>query len=164
MTKGLVRFQQSGDLHFITFSCSGRKPYLRSLDARELFEHSLEMMRTRYDFFISGYVVMPEHVHLLASEPKKALIGKAMQALKLSISVQSRERPFWLARYCDFNVFSEVKLIEKLRYIHRNPVTRGLVAEPASWIGSSFLHYSRGETGTVEVESQWTAALRECAR
>ena len=92
------------------------------------------MMRTRYDFIISGYAMMPEHVHLLVSEPKTVLISKAIQALKLSVSVQSRERPFWLARYCDFNVFSEVKSIEKLKYIHRNPVTRGLVAEPASWI------------------------------
>ena len=153
MTKGLVRFQQSGDLHFITFSCYRRKPYLRSLEARELFEHSLEKMRTRYEFFISGYVVMPEHVHLLVSEPKTVPLSKAIQALKLSVSVQSEERPFWLTRYYDFNVFSEAKFIEKLKYIHRNPVTRGFVIEPAQWGGSSFLHYSTGMIGIVEVES-----------
>ena len=42
---------------------------------------------------------MPDHVHLLLSEPKKALLSKAIQALKLSVSVQSRQRPFWQARY-----------------------------------------------------------------
>ena len=118
-------------------------------------------MRLRYDFFISGYVVMPEHVHLLLSEPKKAVLGKAIQALKLSVSVQSEERPCWLTRYYDFNLYSEHKFIEKLRYLHRNPVTRGLVTEPALWVGSSFLHYSTGKLGTVEVESQWTAARRK---
>ena len=66
---------------------------------------------------------MPEHVHLFVSEPKIALLGKAIEALKLSISVQSEERPFWLTRYYDFNIFSEANFIEKLRYIHRNPVT-----------------------------------------
>ena len=50
MTKGLVRYQQAGDLHFITFSCYGRKPYLASPAAKELFETSLEKMRRKYGF------------------------------------------------------------------------------------------------------------------
>ena len=37
--------------------------------------------------------------------------------------------PFWLERYYDFNVYSEAKRIEKLRYMHRNPVKRGLSAD-----------------------------------
>jgi putative transposase len=161
MTKGLIRYQQSGNLHFVTFSCYGRKPYLQTAIAQELFENSLETIRFRYDFFVSGYVTMPEHVHLLVSEPKKALLSKAIQALKLSVAVQSRQRPFWLPRYYDFNVSSEAKFVEKLRYIHRNPVARGLVTEPALWVSSSFLHYSTGKLGIVEIESQWTAARRE---
>ena len=62
-------------------------------------------MRVRYDFVVAGYVVMPEHVHLLVSEPKRAALSKALQALKLSVSVQSKQRPFWQARYYDFNVY-----------------------------------------------------------
>ena len=83
-------------------------------------------MRLRYDFSLAGYVVMPEHVHLLVSEPRGALLATALQALKLSVAVQSEQRPFWQARYYDFNVFTEKKRIEKLRYIHRYPVKRGL--------------------------------------
>ena len=94
MTSGLVRYQETGDLHFVIFSCYHRQPYLGLPAARELFEHSLETMRRRYDFFVTAYVVMPEHVHLLVSEPKGALLATALQALKLSVSVQSRERPF----------------------------------------------------------------------
>jgi putative transposase len=130
MTKGLVRYRQAGSFHFVTFSCYRRLPNLGTESARNLFERSLESMRKRYSFVVCGYVVMPEHVHLLVSEPKKALLSKAIQALKLSVSVQSRERPFWQARYYDFNVHNEEKRVEKLRYMHRNPVKRGLAEKP----------------------------------
>ena len=161
MPKGLVRYQQSGCFHFLTFSCYHRLPYLGIAASRSLFERSLEVMRTRYDFVVCGYAVMPEHVHLLVSEPKNALLSTAIQALKLSVTVQSTERPFWLARYYDFNVHNEEKRVEKLRYMHRNPVQRGLVAKPEDWAWSSFRHYSTGEVGTVEIESFWTGWRRE---
>ena len=92
-----------------------------------MFVRALESMRVRYEFFVSGYVVMPEHVHLLVSEPPKVLLAKALQALKLAVAVKREERPFWQARYYDFNVFSAAKRMEKLNYMHQNPVTRGLV-------------------------------------
>ena len=160
MTKGLVRYHQAGCFHFITFSCYRRLAHLGSAAARSLFERSLESMRKRYSFVVCGYVVMPEHVHLLVSEPKKALLSKAIQALKLSVSVQSRQRPFWQPRYYDFNVHNEKKRIEKLRYMHRNRVKRGLAEKPEDWAWSSFRHYATGDIGTVEIESQWTAFRR----
>lgn len=161
MPKGLVRFQNTGSFHFITFSCFHRLPYLSTPSARRLFEHSLETMRVRYDFVVCGYVVMPEHVHLLVSEPRIGVLSKAIQALKLSVSVQQRKRPFWQARYYDFNVHNELKRTEKLRYMHRNPVKRGLALKPEDWDWSSFRHYAKGEIGIVEIESFWTAARRE---
>ena len=178
MPKGLVRYQQCGCFHFLTFSCCRRLPYLGTAAARSLFERSLEVMRERYDFVVCGYVVMPEHVHLLVSEPKKVLLSKAIQALKLSVSVQSRERPFWQPRYYDFNVHNEEKTSEKLRYIHRNPINhpsdedlslgtpvkRGLVDKAENWAWSSFRHYATGEVGAVEIESFWTGARRDGLR
>ena len=161
MTKGLVRYQRSGNFHFLTFSCYRRLPHLGGAAARNLFERSLECIRLRYEFVVCGYVVMPEHVHLLVSEPNMGLLSRAVQALKLSVSVQSRERPFWQARYYDFNVHNEEKRKEKLRYMHRNPVNRGLVDAPEDWAWSSFRHYATGEVGTVEIESVWTQARRE---
>jgi putative transposase len=161
MPTRLVRYQQCGCFHFICFTCHHRQPYLASPAARDLFERSLETIRLRYDFVVAGYVVMPEHVHLLISEPKKVILSKAIQALKLSISVQSKERPFWQPRYYDFNVHNEEKTSEKLRYMHRNPVKRGLVEKPEDWQWSSFRHYATGEIGTVEIESFWTGARRE---
>jgi putative transposase len=164
MTQGLKRYQFAGDLHFVTFSCYRREPYMASPSARSVFEDALERMRMRYRFCVIGYVAMPEHVHLLVSEPAIGSLAKAILSLKLSVSKLSKQRPFWQARYYDFNVFSSHKHVEKLRYIHRNPVKRGLVARPEDWRWSSFRHYATGERGAVEIESFWTAALREQAR
>ncbi|HEV2961704.1 MAG TPA: transposase, partial [Candidatus Angelobacter sp.] len=65
---------------------------------------------------------------------------------------KDRLRAFWQKRYYDFNVFSEKKHVEKLRYIHRNPVTRGLVESPEQWVWSSFREYSIGERGQVKIK------------
>jgi putative transposase len=160
MPRRLVRFQQTGNFHFLTFSCFHRSPYLDTAEARYAFESSLESIRDRYRFVVAGYVVMPEHVHLLVSEPQKGLLERSIQALKLSVSVQRTERPFWQVRYYDFNVHSDEKRVEKLRYIHQNPVRRGLVTKPEDWPWSSSRHYMTGEKRTVEIESFWTAAER----
>jgi putative transposase len=56
-----------------------------------------------------------------------------------------------MARFYDFNVWTERKRIKKLRYIHRNPVVRGLVAAPERWRWSSFRWYSSGEVGAVRI-------------
>jgi REP element-mobilizing transposase RayT len=65
-----MRYQQTRQFHFLTFSCYRRLPYLGSAEARDLFEQALERIRRRYVFVVAGYVVMPEHVHLLLSEPR----------------------------------------------------------------------------------------------
>jgi putative transposase len=155
-----IRYQQTGEFHFLTFSCYRRRSYFTSATAMDRFEDALERIRLRYLFIVSGYVVMPEHVHLLVNEPQRALLSKTIQALKLSVSMRSRERPFWQAHYYDFNVSTHDKFVEKLRYIHRNPVRRGLAAKPEDWQWSSFRHYQTGMRGTVEIESEWTARQR----
>jgi REP-associated tyrosine transposase len=65
------------------------------------------------------------------------------------------------SRYYDFNVWSECRGVEKLRYLHRNPVKRGLVVSPEEWAWSSLRHYVTGEESVVEIESQWTGRRRE---
>jgi putative transposase len=87
-----------------------------------------------------------------------------MQSLKQGVARRLALRAadsFWQARYYDFNLWSERKFTEKLRYIHRNPVKRGLVKRPEDWPWSSFRHYVYGEVGPVEIESLWTARKRE---
>ena len=117
-----------------------------------------EEARKRYGLLVFGYVVMPEHVHFLVSEAERKLLSTAIRAIKQSVArrlISGREH-FWQARYYDFNVWSGKKLVEKLRYMHRNPVKRGLVEKPEDWHWSSFRHYLTGEACVVEVESEWT--------
>ena len=164
MAWGLKRYQQTRDLHFITFSCYHRAALLGAPQARDILASGLEQARRWYGFYVVGYVVMPEHVHLLISEPERRSLALALQMLKQTVSQKLRggsRTPFWQPRYYDFNVWSERKRVEKLRYLHRNPVKRGLVAAPEDWAWSSFRHYITGEEGVVEIESQWTAKRRE---
>jgi putative transposase len=164
MPWGLKRFQEARCLHFVTFSCFGRAPLLGTTRARDIFEQTFERTRQWYGFYVAGYVVMPEHVHLLISEPERAKLSVALQMLKQNVAriLRSPEGGLlWQPRYYDFNVWSEAKRIEKLRYIHRNPVKRGLVRNPEDWAWSSFRHYVSGVEGVVEIESQWTARKRE---
>jgi len=165
MPWGLKRYQAAHCLHFVTFSCYRRAPLLATASARNLFEGTLERVRRWYGFYLCGYVVMPEHVHLLLSEPERAHLCTVIQMLKQNVARGLPEiadgRSFWQARYYDFNVWSEEKRIEKLRYMHRNPVKRGLAERPEDWPWSSFRHYAMGVEGVVEIESQWTAKKRE---
>jgi putative transposase len=147
----LERRQQTGNLHFLTFSCHNRNPYLSTPRAASIFEHSLESTRHKYQLQILGYVVMPEHVHLLLSEPPAHPLSTVLGALKRSVSKQLPESPFWLPRYHDFNVFSPEKRLEKLRYLHRNPVARGLVSKPEDHPWSSFQTYATHIQGTVHI-------------
>ncbi len=155
-----IRYQQTGEFHFLTFSCFHRQPYLLPVTAMELFEDALERVRLRYLFVVAGFVVMPEHAHLLVNEPARGLLSRSIQALKLSVSMRSRAKPFRQAHYYDFNVPTHEKFVEKLRYIHRNPVVRGLAASAEDWKWSSFRHYQTGVRETVEIESEWTARER----
>lgn len=163
MPWGLKRIQQAHCLHFITFICHHREPLLEP-HGRDMFLQILERVRRWYGFYVCGYVVMPEHVHLLISEPERGTLSVALQMLKQNTAHQlhlPEGGPLWQPRYYDFNVWSEDKRVEKLRYIHRNPVRRGLVERPEDWPWSSFRHYASGVESVVEIESQWTARKRE---
>jgi putative transposase len=153
MPDGLKRYQTSGHDHAINFSCYHKLHYLDTAEARDLFERSLEKTRQKYLFEIYGYVVMPNHVHLLVSEPPSEPLSKAIQSLKVSVSKQSPQRPFWQDRYYDFNVMTRPTFMEKLKYIHRNPVRWGLVESPADWPHSSYRTWQTKEQRTVKITS-----------
>ena len=86
MPWGLERWQGGHDLHFLTFSCYRRQPWLASAPRRDLFVKVLEQVRQRYQWVVIGYVVMPEHIHLLVSEPPQRALSTAIQALKLGFA------------------------------------------------------------------------------
>jgi len=165
MPKNLRRITGYGDLHFVTFCCYHRRALLGSVRARNLAVRVLEEVRRRYRFSLVGYVLMPEHVHLLLSESGDIPPAKVVQIFKqrvsralrcrrrkcrtqLALPFTEREcglRRFWQRRYYDFNVYSRPKLQEKLHYMHGNPVRAKLVTHPGDWPWSSWCYYYRGE-------------------
>jgi len=162
MPYGLKRFQRAEALHFITFSCFHRLPLLEAPEAKDTFEAILEETRSRHQARIYAYVLMPEHVHLLLNEPPAILVAQFLKALKHTTSRRlrgDRER-FWQDRYFDRNIRGEAARSEVIRYIHRNPVKRGLAASPEQYRWSSFCHYATGDPGVVEIESEWSARVR----
>jgi putative transposase len=162
MPYGLKRFQRAEALHFITFSCFHRLPFLGTPAPKETFEAILEQTRARHEVRVYAYVLMPEHVHLLINEPPRILVAQFLKAIKQITSRKLRgDRPqFWQSRYFDANIRGESERSEVIRYIHRNPVKRGLAASPGEYRWSSFNHYATGVRGVVEIESEWTARLR----
>ena len=163
MPRNLKRYYGQGDLHFITFSCFRRLPLLGSPRARDAVVQALREVRLKYEFALVGYVVMPEHVHLLMGEPKIGTPSTLVHSFKLRVSKRlrpgSRTSPasqrtpagrdaeanllqFWQHRFYDFNVWSAAKRREKIEYMHRNPVTRELVKDPKDWAWSSYASYS----------------------
>ena len=154
MPANLKRYYGNQDLHFLTYTCYRRLPLLASVRARNVFVEILGEVRDRYGFLLVGYVVMPNHVHLLISEPAKGTPSTVMQVLKQRVSRRLRARKrrgpqaqlqlafgdggftlrqFWQRRFRDFNVWSHKKKIEKLEYMHMNPVKLNLVSHPKEW-------------------------------
>jgi putative transposase len=176
MPTGLKRYNGKGDLHFITFSCYRRMPLLKTVRARNIFVQELRKVRDEMEFRLIGYVVMPEHVHLLIGEPKRGTPSNALQKLKLRTSWKMRKRgkvggdgqlrlpfqevegraprAFWQARFFDFNVHRQGKKIEKLNYMHANPVKRKLVQHPKEWPWSSWCHYRNNERGLIRIDNE----------
>jgi putative transposase len=174
MRNPLKRLYGQGDLHFVTFSCYRRRPLLGTVRARDCLVKILDEVRGRHAFRLVGYVVMPEHVHLLVSEGGKKNPSRALQVLKQKVAKTllkkkrsarpgqltlpfegnaGEEGHFWQRRFYDFNVWSEKKLIEKLKYMHANPVQRRLVGHPKDWPWSSWANYEGGMEVKIRVDA-----------
>src|SRR6266436_6559933 len=130
MPKNLKRYTGRKDLHFITFCCYHRRRLLESVRSRNLVIQILDEVRAKYGFSLVGYVIMPEHVHLLISESPAVPPAKVIQVFKQRVSWRMRDRKrartrqlslpfreapgelrrFWQRRYYDFNVYSRTKL------------------------------------------------------
>jgi putative transposase len=149
-------------------------PLFASARAKNLFVEILGEVRDRHGFALVGYVVMPEHVHLPIGEPAKGTPSSVMQVLKQRVSRELRREQrkkvsspqlglsfrhtndrlpqFWQPRFYDFNVWSQTKFVEKLHYMHMNPLKRKLVAHPRDWPWSSFSFYAKKEEGLIRID------------
>lgn len=159
-----------GDAHELTFSCYGRKPWLRSDRVCHWFLENLKVARKEHHFEVWAYVLMPEHVHLLVW-PKSAPcdIACIRDAIKAPVGRQviehvslyrkdwlpnmtrkrgrRTERLFWQSGGgYDRNVRNMKTLQAMIDYIHLNPVRRGLVERARDWPWSSAAAFEGGQS------------------
>ncbi len=150
MTK-LRHWDDLGTARFVTFSCFMRKPYLNQPGAKRLLVDEIDRARTKHLFKIIGYVLMPEHVHIVLFPQDKMKLGMVVGEIKSRMAKQyfaqsgvapvGVTRVFWQRRCYDHNCRSVETVREKVRYCHQNPVTRGLVDSAEKWPWSSYNWY-----------------------
>ena len=90
--KNLKRVTGRGDLHFITFCCYQRRALLGAVRVRTMAAQILGEVRRKYGFALVGYVIMPEHVHLLIGESPKLSPAKVVQIFKQRLSPRMRRK------------------------------------------------------------------------
>lgn len=158
----------------INFSCFHRNYLLRTEEIISPFLRELEHARSVYSVKILGYVVMPNHVHLILHPEEGSDLGKIIGEIKarsagriLSIFCSEKasilwslqtfkggrlRTSFWQARCYDHNCRSLDDVREKINYCHLNPVRAGLVADPAEWKWSSYRWYRGLEDIALEID------------
>ena len=106
MPSRLKRFHHSRQTHFVSFCCYRRRTLFLSEASKATFESALERVRRSFELCIYGYAIMPEHVHLLLSEPGRETLDVAIKSLKQGVSRRliGDGEHFWQKRYYDFNI------------------------------------------------------------
>ena len=170
----LRHYDNFNTARFVTFSCYHRYQLLNSRAAQDCFVHQLRSIRDRYRLKLFGYVIMPEHVHLVMHPTTTLALGRVIGELKslsaraiLSsnqmVTDQERSRlritrrgesrvAFWQPRCYDHNCRTPETVVEKINYCHNNPVKRGLVGSPADWRYSSYRWYQGVEDVPLEMD------------
>lgn len=176
--KQCERWNTAHHFHYLTFSCFRRQAFLGPDRTRQWLADAIGAARIKHDFRVIAYVFMPEHVHLLIRPQQRVYnISRILQGIKLPVSRKARafilkEAPafadrmhasadargslrFWQAGGGhDRNVFSAEELWEKIHYIHRNPVKRGLVKRATDFVWSSAADYAKARIGPLGVDNR----------
>lgn len=164
-------------VHFITTNAFRRMPIFSDVDYCKIVIQKINFYREKYDFKLIGYVIMPDHVHLLVQPLPRQNISDIMRDLKRSTAteiinrlkgenkiellkclrlpyIKNRNYSFslWQRRFIDFNIFSEKKLYEKLEYIHNNPVKNELADNLSNWKFSSYKNYFEEDDSIITVD------------
>lgn len=125
---------QNDQAMLITTVTHNRRPYFKNdVLAREAVDQIYRVQEHR-PFFLFGFVIMPDHVHLLVNVPEPETISNIMRLYKMGLSFQTGISPLWQKRFdarISRNVFGG------LEYIHMNPVNAGLCDAPECYAWSS---------------------------
>ncbi len=146
----LKHYDNLGTARFITFSCYRRLPNMNSDQTKRLFIDELSDLRKKYDLKILGYVIMPDHIHLVLIPPAGIKMGLVIGRLKSIVAKKhfaTTGKPegstgvFWEKRCYDHNCRTPEITLEKINYCHNNPVKKKLVESPDQYQWSSFNWY-----------------------
>jgi putative transposase len=175
--KKKVTYNIPGHVHFLTYSCFQRLPLLSRDRSRNWVANAVQEARTKLDFDLWAYVIMPEHVHLLIRPRQEQYrMERILAALKRPVS--SRAKAYllatgnraWLERLTvregqevvfrfwqtgggyDRNLWNDRPIQEVIDYIHANPVRRGLVSRPTDWIWSSARFWAGDLSGSLMMD------------
>ena len=175
------RYFASGQLQFITASTYRRAPLFLSSRFCRIFVAALEEVRREFEFRLLGWVLMPDHFHLLIRPEPASCTSKIVQQLKqptaARILVELRRNRgrrwsgemlaylsllstvhehfdywLWQRRFYPFGICTERKRLEKVDYMQANPVKRGLAMLPGEWPWSSFRFYKLGDDSALKMD------------
>ncbi len=121
---------------------------------------SLEFCAKKYDALISGYVLMPSHIHLLLFIDGIKMSGfmrdfKKYVSQKATRDIGLNNTAIWMPRYDRVAIESQAVFRKKLEYIHNNPIKAGLVKKAEDWIWSSAADYLVDHKGRLSVWKDW---------
>jgi putative transposase len=178
----LFKSKEPNTFHYITAVAHNRLPIFRKDETCQIFVDNLIEIKEKHPFKLIGYVIMPNHVHLIVNPLEcnisiilMKLKGKCAKQIidwlkeknyssslkKLAINIKGREYAVWQKDSSAIDLFSHKFLRQKLNYIHLNPVRAGLCENPAEWKWSSYRAYLPHKQGEVPVEMDLQAYWKE---
>ena len=176
----LPRFHIEGHIYYVTTVIYGRLPIFTRPSFIIPLIDSLNFYRYQQEFRLLGYVIMPDHLHLVIWPFGQATVSDIMRDYKTLTSkriirqakveniqdwviafeqagqeTQRSDNKVWQDSFWDENIYTERFLRQKLNYIHRNPVRAGLVEHPGDYPYSSYRNYEFGEEWLIEIDRGW---------
>ncbi len=170
----LKHYDHDGRARFVTFCTHQKLPILSNRVFRDIVVGRIHEFCHNRQLRLLGYVVMPEHVHLVIVPPEDVELGPLVGELKritardihkllknsesdlsakLLVQRDGRKKTaFWQRRCFDHNCRTEESVWEKVNYCHNNPVKRGLVRQRADWKWSSHSYYAASDNVLLEID------------
>lgn len=173
----LKTYSVVGHAYFVTTTVCGRMPIFHWDNYCNIIIRNLNFYREAYRFKLLGYVLMPEHLHLISlpvgernisdimrsfksytakeileelrREGKRRLLGSFANQAKRG---RNQQHQVWMHGFADKNVFCKEFFLQKLDYMHSNPVKRGLVESPTDYKYSSARNYLLGDQSVIEID------------
>jgi len=171
----LRHYDHDGRARFITFCTHKRIPFLTRNRFRRIIIDAISEVKASENFSILGYVIMPEHVHMVVVPKVASNIGPLVGEIKrlssqriheIMIAEDSRlltsltavrngaeQFVCWQRRCYDHNCRTDEEIWKTVTYCHNNPVKRGLVTSPDRWRWSSFEWYQGESDVVLEMDS-----------